>query len=272
MKNKVILFLVFGVLLAGLAWMMVQGRTRPGRDVLVICGGTMRPPMEAVIQRYGLESKDRILATYGDSGEIMAQLQNTGKGDVFVVHDPFMDWARQRGLAAEGAGVGYLDNVIVVPKGNPLGIRDVSDLARNGLRLGVGDRRYSTSGVMVGQMLDAREDGAAIASNIVTEARSHGQRCTDVELGALDAAIVWSAAARTHAGKLEAIPIPAEAVDAVTSATYGRSDLRNVQVAIGLATPGRANPAARRFYEFATTRCSDIFESAGFRLTPNKVQ
>jgi hypothetical protein len=39
---------------------------------------------------------------------------------------------------------------------------------------------------------------------------------------------------------------------------------------MGLTFPGQDNPAARRFFEFATTRCPDIYEQFGFRLTPHR--
>lgn len=270
--KRVILGVLIIVAVFVAAFLLRSSSHPASQEVLVICGGTMRAPLEAVIARYATVSGDRVLATYGDSGEIMAQIQNTGKGDVFVVHDPFMEWARQRRLVTEGAVVGYLDNVIVVPKGNPRGIRGVTDLAQPGLRLGVGDRRYSTSGVMVKQMLERVQNGAAIASNIVAEARSHGQRCTDVSMGTLDAAIVWSAAAKTQADKLEAIPMPDDLVDAVTSATYGQSDLRNVQTTMGLTPMGAKNEAARRFFGYATTQCADIFARYGFRSAKHEKQ
>ena len=65
---------------------------------------------------------------------------------------------------------------------------------------------------------------------------------------------------------MKAIPIPAKHVDAITTATYGKSDLRNTKVTIGIIARAKDKGAARRFYEFATSRCQDIFREYGFRL------
>ena len=152
----------------------------------------------------------------------------------------------------------------MVPKGNPKNIAQIEDLARSGVRLGIGDRTYSTSGVIVNNMLKKLAEGDAILRNVRMETKGHQQRCTDVAMGALDAAIVWNAVAHLFRDKLDIIPIPKKYVDAVTSATYKKSDLKHVKVTVGLISFAREKEAARRFYEFATTRCRDVFEQYGF--------
>ena len=235
-------------------------------EVLVLSGGTMREVMEATIARYRTVSQDKVVATYGGSAEMVSQLMNTGRGDIYVAHDPFMPWADERGLLSEWATVAYLDNTLIVQKGNPKNIHSVSDLVKPGLRVGTGDHRYSTSGVMVKQMLSLVDYGAGVHSNIIHESKGHSERVTSIALGALDAGIVWAPVAKQSADKVDAIPIPIDAVDAVTSATYGLSDLRNVGLTIGLTTAGENNTAARRFYEFVTQNCQDVFAEHGFRM------
>ena len=265
-KKALVIPLMLLVLVASLVYLWRKSPGAGGEEVLVLCGGTMRDPMEAVIQRYQKATGGRVLATYGDSGDLCVQIQKTGKGDIYLCHDPFMPWAQEQGLIATWDTVGYLDNAIIVPKGNPKGIRGLKDLARPGVRLGIGDRRYSTSGVMVKDMLDKLDYGQAVLKNVVAESKGHQQRCTDVAMGTLDAAIVWKAAAHPFRDRLDIIPISSQSADAITSATYKLSDLRNVKVTVGITTQARDKPAARRFYEFVTTRCRDIFEQNGFRM------
>lgn len=248
-----------------------EGQGAP-EEVLVLCGGTMRGVIEAAMARYRTVSQDRVVATYGDSAEMCSQLQNTGRGDLYISHDPFMPWAEKRGLIVEWATVAYLDNVLAVPRGNPGNIREVRDLARPGLRVGAGDQRYSTSGIMVKEMLARVDYGAGVQSNIVHESKSHNERITSIALGALDAGIVWAPVARQSTNKVEALPLPADAVDAITSATYGLSDLRNVGFTVGLTKPGEHNAAARRFYEYLTKQCRDIYAAHGFRLERHQGQ
>ena len=234
-------------------------------EVLVLCGGSMRAVLEEIIDRYKQVSQDTVLATYGGSGELTAQLTQTEKGDIFVCHDPFMPWAAERGRVQTWATVGYLDPVIVVPKGNPKGITGLEDLAQPGLRLGIGDQVHSSSGVVVKHLLEKLDYADAIRQNVRLETKGHQQRCTDVDLGSLDAAIVWNAVAHLFREKLEVIPIPKENIDAITTATYGPSDLKNIKVTIGVTRYAEGNEAASRFYNFATAECRDLFKEYGFR-------
>jgi molybdate transport system substrate-binding protein len=238
-----------------------------GNDVLVLSGGTMRPVVEDILARYRAQSPDSVIVTYGDSAELCAQISNTRQGDIFICHDPFMPWAAAKNLVTDWKAAAYLDNVIAVPKGNPNGVRGLEDLGKPGVRLGIGDRRYSTSGVMVKQILERVPFGVAVSSNVIDEARGHQERCTAVALGALDATITWKPVAVANREKLDMVPLSAEGVDAVTSATYGQSDLRNVALTVGIVRHDSEKPATRRFYEYMTTQCGDLFEKHGFRLT-----
>lgn len=239
----------------------------PGRDeneVIVLCGSSMRAALEDIIEKYKKVSDDNVLATYGGSGILCAQIQNTGKGHVFICHDPFMPWADKNGLIDEWATVGRLDVVIIVAKGNPKNILSLEDLAKPGLRIGLGDHRYSTSGVIAKQILEKLDNGEAILKNVRTETHGHQQLCTDVALGTLDASIVWGAVAGLFADRLEIIPIPREYIDAVTSATFGVTDLRNIKVTVGLTSVAAKRKSARRFYEFVARECADVFAKHGF--------
>jgi len=269
-KEIVLVIVLVAALAAGIVFFPIRGMlgTAASKDeVIVLCGGSMRAPLEEIIDRYAEVSDHAILANYGGSGELCAQIQKTGMGDIYICHDPFMAWAADRGLIDSWAGVGYLDVVIIVPKGNPKKIGGLKDLAQPDLRLGVGNRIYSTSGVIANNILkklDCRDD---IIENIRMETKGHQQRCTDVAMGTLDASIVWGPVAELFTEKLDIIPIPVEYVDAVTSPTYGKSDLRNVKVTIGITSRSKDKPAAREFYEFATSECEDVFRRRGFRTS-----
>ena len=264
-KARVVLIIVDVVAMVVAIALVLKAGGKREQDILVLCGGSMRAAMEEIIERYGEITDDKILASYGGSGELCAQIQQTQKGDIYVCHDPFMPWAKDQGLIDTWATVGYLDVAIVVPKGNPKGITGIKDLAKPGIRLGIGNQTYSTSGVIVKHMLQKLEYGDAILKNVRTETKGHQQRCADVAMGALDAGIVWSAVAHLFREKLQTIPIPKEYIDAITSATYQQSDLKNVKVTIGIISYAREKERVRRFYEFATTRGRDIFEKYGFR-------
>ena len=255
------------IVLAGLALGLVVTRqlvTRPENEVLVLCGGSMRGALETLKERYAQVSSDTILTTYGGSGELCAQIQNTGKGDIYVCHDPFMPWADKKGLIGDWCTLGSLEVVIIVPKGNAKDIKTLEDLARPNLRVGIGNQIYSSSGQITKYMLKKLDVGPDILENVRVETKGHQQRCNDVVMGTLDTAIVWNAVAKLYEDKVEIIPIPKTYVDAITSATYGEIDLTYTKVTVGMISPHDKRPATQRFYEFLATEGEAIFADLGF--------
>jgi molybdate transport system substrate-binding protein len=255
------------IVLAGLALGVVITRqliTRPDNEVLVLCGGSMRGALETLKERYAKVSSDTILTTYGGSGELCAQIQNTGKGDIYICHDPFMPWADKKGLIGDWCTLGSLEVVIIVPKGNPKNIKTLEDLARPNLRVGIGNQIYSSSGQITKYMLKKLDVGPDILENVRVETKGHQQRCNDVDMGTLDTAIVWNAVAKLYEDKMEIIRIPKTYVDAITSATYGEVDLTYTKVTVGMISPSDQRPATQRFYEFLATEGEAILADMGF--------
>lgn len=257
--------LILFVLLAGVWLVRLTTRGAEAEEVIVLSGGSMKAVISAAIERYATISRDRIMASYGESADFAAQLTHGGKGDVFMCHDPFMPWAEEQGFISEWKTVAYLDNVIVVPKGNPANIRQLSDLAKPGIRIGVGDRRYSTSGVAFNEMLARSPVGGAIASNIVVESKGHAVRCESVAQGHLDAAVVWNAVADSMQDRVDIVGVDRMTVDAITSATYKTTDLRNIRVTAGLVRQAATRESVRKFYKYLTESCADLFAARSFR-------
>ena len=142
----------------------------------------------------------------------------------------------------------------------------VADLAAPGLRLGLSDTTHSTAGQLVKQLLRTLDYGPAIRKNVRVETKGHQGLCNDVIIGNLDAAITWNAVAHAMREKLDVVGIPRDRiakVDAITSATYKLSDLRNIKVTIGLTPRGQDKAAARRFYAFAVAQ-KNVFVNHGF--------
>lgn len=242
----------------------LAGKSGDRKEVVVLCGGSMRAVLEQIIEEYKSESADVVLGTYGGSGELCVQIREGNRCDVYVCHDPFMPWAAEQGLIHEWRTVARFWPAIVVPKGNPDGIKGIRDLARPGLKIGIGDTRYSTSGVITKELLKNAPFGDAVRRNVRMETKGHQKRATDVTLGILDAAIIWDAVAFQFRDKLDAIPIEKTYVDAVTSATFGWTDLRNIRVTAGITVYARGRENARRFYEYLTTEGRAVFERHGF--------
>ncbi len=243
------------------------GKKSNDKELLVLCGGSMRKALEELKTKYEAQSDVRIVTTYGGSGELCAQIQNTGRGDLYLCHDPFMPWAAEKGLIDDWSTVASLNIVIIVPKGNPKKIKELKDLAQPGLRLGIGNQTYSSSGQIIKHVLKQEPFGEAVQKNVRTETKGHQPRCNDVVMGTLDAAVIWDAVAHLYKDKVEIIPIPVKKYDAITSATYKKSDLQNVRVALGVIAKSEKKDEAREFLEFVKKEGPEVFAELGFSET-----
>ncbi|MEA3366657.1 MAG: substrate-binding domain-containing protein [Planctomycetota bacterium] len=268
MKRTSIKWVVLAAVVIAAVAIFLQIALRQERaDVFILCGSSMRQALGDVIQRYKEISGDTVMVTYGGSGDLATQLQTTGRGDIYIAHDPWARWAEQKGLLEKWAGVAYLDLVIVIPQDNPKSIASLRDLTGAGLRLGAGDPEYSTSGVVFKHLIENLPYGEEIRKNVKKTGHGHQKRCTEVQMGSLDAGIVWNAAAHLFREKLKSIPVSRGPIHAVTSPTFGRTDLSNIKLDVCLTKVASENnnESARRFFEFMVTQCKGVFVDHGFR-------
>jgi molybdate transport system substrate-binding protein len=168
-----------------------------------------------------------------------------------------VDLAAQEGLVASKTTVCWFVPVILVPKGNPKGIRVLADLAAPGVRLGLGDPRACQVGRASEQIF--KKNGipaAAVEANLVYASPTVNELGVQVKLGHLDASIVWDAVAAQYPDSAEAIAIPAEA---------------NVisEVAIGLLKSSTDPAAAKAFIAFLQgPEGQALFRKHGYRTEP----
>ena len=265
MKPKILSILILVLVIAAIIFFMFQDPRKKENEILVLCGGSMRFALEEIIKEYEkISPEDKILTTYGGSGELMVQIKKTRKGDIFLCHDPFIEWAHKNKYIEEWAPVAYLDVVIAVPKGNPKQIRSLGDLARPGIRLGIGDEKYSTSGVIAGHVFKKHRNEKDIRNNIRMKTKGHQQRASDVSMGSLDATLIWNAVAWLFKKKLDTIHISGKYIDTITSATYKETDLSKIKVAAGIISTAGKRENVRKFYKFAVTEGKKVFNRFGF--------
>lgn len=257
------------------AWMAgCAGKEDAAAPLYCYVGGTMRPAMEELVRRYEKETGRRVEVDYGDSGQNLIKAETSGKGDLYVGHDPFHGAIERKGLGVDAWVVATIEPVIVVTKGNPKKIAGLADLARPGLKVVLTDARYSTAGYVWALMFNKANLADAIAKNVVTTTRSGGEAANAVVLGNADAAIVWNAVQFLRRDKLDAVPVepafrPVAGVDAVTSATFGPMDMGQIRVTIDVLKSSRRPDDARKFAEYvASDAAAEVWKSLGFGPAP----
>jgi molybdate transport system substrate-binding protein len=178
--------------------------------LLVYSGAGFRLPIEDAARAFEERSGVRIEATFAGSGCLLAQAELAGRGDVFIPGElHYLEQAQKRGIAGEAVHIAYLRPVIVVAKGNPSRVAGLADLARPGLRVGLGDPQSVAVGIAAERWLAAELDEgtrAAVLERVTTRALNVNELGSQLTLGALDAAIVWDATAPLFPGLVVIAP------------------------------------------------------------------
>lgn len=195
----------FFLLAAGLAGGC--GRAEPAR-LRVLCGSSMAAPIQELGREFGCTHGVAVEFDLGGSETLLPKILAGAPADIYVCHDPFEAKVREAGRLAGCVTVDHLEPVLAVRAGNPLGIRSVDDLQRVGLKIGIGDPRYSTCGELFVRALQQRGIHDAVMKNVVLQARSTTDVANGLVVGPLDAAVLWNFSAVLYSGKLERVSAP----------------------------------------------------------------
>jgi molybdate transport system substrate-binding protein len=176
------------------------------RRIVIHCGTSMRPAAERLADAFQEQHGIPVQFNFGGSSELLATLELSTLGDIYICHDPYADRIAEKGLLRRAETVGYLEPVIMVQPGNPNNITGLADLARPGLRLAMPDSRVSTAGRLVEQVLTELGIAPDIRRNIRMEARGHNDIALALAAGQVDAAVIWNFIATYYQDRLEAVP------------------------------------------------------------------
>jgi molybdate transport system substrate-binding protein len=157
----------------------------------------------------------QVVLAFAGSQELRTQIEQGAPADVFAS----ADWKHMQALAAQKlvtAPRTFARNepVLVVPKGNPAGLRTLRDLPR-AARIVVGTPEVPIGGYAL-RILDAASARygagfrAAVEAHVVSREVNVRQVLSKVSLGEADAAIVYRTDAAAAAASVETIDIPKE--------------------------------------------------------------
>ncbi len=235
MRNQVIPLSLTA--LAMCVWMLTEGDAvrRPAgtaggavansTQLMVFCAASNRSVVEAIRKRYEAETGRRVQFQYGPSQALLSQLELTQAGDLFLpADDSYLELARQKGLIAEVLPLGQMRCGLVVPKGNPRGIRELADLFSGDLRVVQASPESAAVGRLAKEALQPL--GLWDPLHAATDAyrTTVGDVANDVKVGAADAGLVFDAVL-TPFPELEFVAVPqlksavAQISAAVTSST-----------------------------------------------------
>jgi molybdate transport system substrate-binding protein len=218
---------LFAALVAALAFdpsAWLGPRRETSRPLVVFCAAGLKPPVEAAArlyqERYGVE----VQLQYGGSNTLLATLQVSDRADLYLpADDSYVATAREKGLIDEAVPLARMRPVVAVRKGNPKQIRSLDDLLSRDLRVAQANPEAAAVGRVAKAALTPKGKWDALERRVVVTKPTVNDVAADVQLGAVDAGVVWDVTVRSIDG-LEAVPAPDfDRVSALLSACVVRT-------------------------------------------------
>lgn len=263
MKKTGIIFLLLAILLVGIGLWGIQNPPAPqaaggdgGTDQLFLyCAAASRAAVDQVISDYRQECGREIYVEYGPSQTILSRCEISGQGDLFMPSDDsFLQLAAEKNLIAEQIPVATMHAVLVVPAGNPKGIKSFGDLLSGKFRLVQADSDAAAIGKMTREALTKSNLWDELKQATIAFRGTVTDVANDIKLGAADVGIVYDAVLATYP-ELEAVRI---------------GELEQVQskVAIAVLNSTGNSQAALHFARYLTARDRGLqtFEKQGFNI------
>jgi molybdate transport system substrate-binding protein len=177
---------------------------------LAASSGTHDPKVYAATSLTDVLPKVDRHATYsfGGSNALQLQIERGAPADLFLSAEPTEAQALYREGRCERP-ITFATNtlVLIVPHGDPAGLRSLSGLRRGGLKLSVGN-----PGVPIGaytrRLLGRMRLSGVLDKNTVSEQSNVGQVLAQVAFGGADAGFVYATDARAQRGRVDALRVP----------------------------------------------------------------
>jgi ABC-type molybdate transport system substrate-binding protein len=143
---------------------------------------------------------------YNGCGILVGQMRTGRHPDVYFACDPrFMGDVADLFLKPETVSNNQL--VIAVPVGNPRGLKELKDLGKQELRVGVGHEQQCALGAITRETFLKAGVYAQVRKNVKVESPTGDLLVNQLLTGSLDAVVCYVSNVTPNADKLDAIPV-----------------------------------------------------------------
>ena len=199
-------------LLLVLALTACRGERVGPPPITVFCGSASKPAMKHIAAAYQDETGVPVELMYGGSGTLLSQMTLAEKGDIYLPGSPdYIQLARRMGQIVPGseATVAYLVPALIVPQGNPAGIAGLQDLAREGLRVGIGNPETVCLGLYGVEILEHNGLLDAVLPQVVTFGASCSKTADLAAMGSVDVILGWRVFEAWNPSRMDLLPLEA---------------------------------------------------------------
>jgi molybdenum ABC transporter molybdate-binding protein len=220
-------------------------------SILLYGGAMLRPALEKTIREFEQREGCSVTCVWNGCGILVAQMKAGAKPDLYFACDQsFMTSVKDHFPSPRDVSINQL--VILVKKGNPHGIKELKDLAKPGLRVGIGNEKQCALGVITQETFVQSRLQKAIEENVVTRKPTGDMLVNDLRAGALDSVVAYISNAAGAGTELEAIRVDMPCAMAVQP------------VGVDPASP-RKQIASRLVDAFLSEESKAKFKAEGFR-------
>jgi len=198
-------------------------------EITFFCGAVNRRAVDSIIKAF--EEREGVVmnTVYNGCGILTGQMRairqdqkGAGFPDVYMACDRYYlenvkEWFQ------EDVNISDTDIVIAVPKGNPKNIKSLTDLARPGMRVSVGQPEQCTIGVLTRQMLRKMNVHDDVMSNVVMQTASSAMLIPTVTTKSVDATLAYFTDTLAESDKVEAVRINSAHAKAIQPFSISRS-------------------------------------------------
>ncbi|TWT84081.1 putative binding protein precursor [Planctomycetes bacterium CA13] len=181
-------------------------------ELTFFCGSVNRRAVDDVIKAFECREGATVNTIYNGCGILTGQMrtinQETGSGfpDVYMACDRYYlenvrDWFQ------EDVDISEADIVIAVPKGNPKNIQGIADLAKDGMRISVGQPEQCTIGALTRIMLEKMGVYDQVMKNVVMQTASSSMLVPTVSTNSVDATISYITDTKAESDKVDSVRI-----------------------------------------------------------------
>jgi molybdate transport system substrate-binding protein len=208
--------------------------------------------MDELCSQFTEQTGIKFARTLAGSENHLPLIKTAQKGDIFVTHDPFLDYVRDANYLLDYVHVGYVAPVLAVQPGNPKEISSLQDLTRPGLKVALSNPEYSTCGEMVFALLEKKGIKEAVMKNVENRlTKGHSDLGTFLKTKTVDAVIMWNGVAHTFRDSVEVVPTPYEYEEEIRVHIMGLNYSKNPDL-------------LRKFMEFIKGKGEAVFAKYGY--------
>lgn len=224
-------------------------------ELVMFCAAGIKQPVTKIAEQYREEYNVNVRLQFGGSGTLLSSLR-IAPGDIYLAADSsYTNEAKKLGLVSETLPVAFMKAGFGVTKGNPKNLSSLTDLEREGIRIGVGNPEAASVGKFTKKILS--KHGAWEGLNPTVVFPTVNELANAIKLNTVDVVILWDAVAHQYP-EIDFISVP-------------EFDAEKKDVTVAVTKESKHPAEALKFCQYlsAPDKGKVVFQESGFEVTTN---